>query len=480
MDGSIQKLFLAVVLLFALLIGWTSRWTVFSATALDNNPRNQLGYFRSLMVDRGRILADDGTVLARSVKAGGGTWSRTYPQGSLFSQTVGYYNARQGQKAGLERFWSGQLEGTSTGVSSVFGPLGTGTQVGNDVHTTLDPAGQQLARRLLAGRIGSVVAIVPQTGAIPVMYSNPSYDDNRPLAPCPANSQGVGCQTNLATQAELPPGSTFKIVTTTAALSTGRYTPQSTIVGNSPLTVSGVPLENDGNQSWGPVSLTTGLTYSINTVYAQVGEAIGRQTMFSYMKRFGFYSTPPLDYPAGQMTVSGERINGKLVPVTNDNVDLGRTAIGQANLTVTPLQMAMVVATVADGGTLMKPYLVTRSVNQVGQTVTTTTPTVYSHVMKPQIASELAGMMTKVVEEGTGTAANLQGLSGQVAGKTGTAQVGGPSSILDDAWFIGFAPVAHPKVAVAVVLTDIPNGYGGTYAAPIAAQMMKALLAEGL
>jgi peptidoglycan glycosyltransferase len=475
MNGSIARLFGIVVLLFGLLVVWTSRWTVFDASALQNNPLNKLAFYQGLKIKRGRILAANGAVLASSLPAGGGTWKRTYPEGSLFAQAVGYDNARYGSSAGLEQYRSQWLAGRAeTGLSSVFGPLGGNQTVGDDLHTTLDPTAQKLARSLLAGRPGSVVAIVPQTGAVKVLYSNPTYDDNNPKA-------AGGTQFFRATQGEYPPGSTFKVVTTTAALDSGRYTPNSVIVGNSPLKVSGVPLENDGNASYGPVSLTKGLTLSINTVFAQVGQNVGIGTMAKYMKRFGFYSPPPLDLPANEMTASGERLftahGSHLLSPTSNLIDLGRMSIGQDKLTVTPLQMAMVASAVADNGTLMTPHLSTRAVNQVGQTVAHFNPGVYSHVMKASTALELRQMMTNVVEEGTGTAANLQGLN--AAGKTGTAEVGAPGSNLDDAWFIGLAPVSHPKIAVAVELDSIPHGFGGTYAAPIAAQVMKQLIAEG-
>ncbi len=483
MNNSITRLFLVVVLLFALLVVWTSRWTVFDATALQNNSLNKLAEYRSWTVKLGRIIADDGQVLARSKRAGGGVWKRSYPQGSLFSQPIGYANVRQGQFAGIEEYRRRALGGAvQSSLDSVFGPISTQT-TGDDVYTTLDPTAQSMAKTLLNGRVGSVVAIVPQTGAVKVMYSNPSYDNNNInttdlTAGCapPTATDGVGCLTNLATEGLFPPGSTFKVVTTAAALNSGKYTPQSTINGNSPLTVSGVPLQNDGNQSWGEVSLTTALTNSINTVYAQVGEAVGRPLMETYMKRFGFYSTPPLDYPSAEMNTSGEFLSGKLTSVTNSNIDLGRTAIGQSDLLVTPLQMAMVVSTVADGGTLMKPTLTTKVVNPDGQIVEDVTPQVEAQVMKPSVAAELRTMMTQVVEEGTGQSANLEGLN--AAGKTGTATINSAEN-LDDAWFIGLAPVSDPKIAVAVVLPHIVNGYGGTYAAPIAAQIMKKLLAEG-
>ncbi|HET9073458.1 MAG TPA: penicillin-binding protein 2 [Solirubrobacteraceae bacterium] len=487
MNRSIAKLYVCVLVLFALLFVWTSRWTVFSSSALANNPLNRLGYFATLKVKRGRILAADGhTVLARSVPAGGGTWSRTYPLGPLFAQTVGYNNIQEGQSSGLEQAWVKALENRQqTTLSSVFGPIST-SNLGNDVITTLDPQAQGLARSLLAGRVGSVVAIVPQTGAIPVMYSNPTYNDNHPSAPCPtlpnagqAQALAASCQLNLATQAGFAPGSTFKVVTTAAALNTGRYTPTSLINGHSPLIVSGVPLHNDANEQFGNVTLTEALTLSINTVYAQVGQNVGRATMQEYMHRFGFYAPPPVDLP--NVIASGERApDGRLLEPTSPTVDLGRMSIGQDKLEVTPLQMAMVVAAVADGGRLMRPRLVSKVVNPDGQIVETDAPSVFSNVMSAKAAAEEAVMMQHVVEEGTGQAANLGGLN--AAGKTGTATVSGTYNgpELDNAWFVGFAPVQHPRIAVAVVLPRVPNGYGGTYAAPIAAQMMKTLLSEGL
>jgi penicillin-binding protein A len=473
MNASIVRLFGFCIVLFALLVAWTSRWTVLESKAITDNALNQRPFFAELKIRRGRILADDGTVLAESVRHRDGTWGRKYPTGSLFAQIVGYdIPAEKGVMAGLEKSRSDQLNGQPNGIeNSIFGELSTAPQVGDDVYTTLDPTAQRLAVSELEGRAGAVVALDPRTGAVKALYANPSYDDNHPKGAATFDS---------ALQGFFPPGSTFKVVTATAALDTGRYTPTSIINGNSPITESGVPLENDNGDSYGPVTLTKALTDSINTVFAQVGDALGRQTMETYMKRFGFYSVPPLDFPHNEMIASGERDlsrkGGPLLPPTNDSVDLGRMAIGQDKLLVTPMQMAMVVSAVANGGKLMKPYVTTKVVNQDGQTVESFSPTVFSRVMKPSTAAALTSMMTDVVEEGTGTAANLEGV--KVAGKTGTAQIV-TGSDLDDAWFIGFAPVADPKVAVAVMLEKIPNGYGGQYAAPIAAQMIKTLLSEG-
>jgi peptidoglycan glycosyltransferase len=487
-NRSIVRLFGAVILLFTVLIVWTSRWTVFSATALDNNSLNRLQYFASLKIKRGSILASNGEVLAKSVKVRGGSWRRVYPQGSLFAQAVGYYFPRYGAY-GLEAARNSELSGPKSALASVFGSFNGTPTVGDDVHTTIDPKGQALARQLLNQTIastgaisGSVVAIVPQTGAVKVLYSYPSYNDNRPN-----KCKLPGCQVFFdATQGLYPPGSTFKLVTSTAALDSGKATPDTMFSGKSPITISGHSLENDGNASYPQVSLTEALTDSINTVFAPLGLSLGGNLMQKYMQRYGFYSIPPLDYPADQMRQSGtwfykpqcNRSNTpKLLHVTNSCVDLGRTAIGQAHLLVTPLQMAMVVSAIANDGKLMEPRLTSTVVNSSGQVVATISAHEYDQVMKPKIAGELQQMMRKVVEEGTGTAANLEGLS--IAGKTGTASLGTykDGQPLDDAWFVGF-PLDNPKIAVAVELTAIENGYGGTYAAPIAAKVIQTLLGE--
>jgi peptidoglycan glycosyltransferase len=349
-----------------------------------------------------------------------------------------------------------------------------GRQVGDDLQTTLDPKSQQVAIQQLAGRIGAVVALQPQTGAVLTMYANPSYDNNHPSGPCAVPSCS---QVNRTVAADYPPGSTFKVVTAVAAIDSGKYTPNSLVNGNSPILVSGVPLSNDGNISWGPITLTTALTYSVNTVFAQVAESLGKDTMAEYMKRFGFYSKPPLDYPPDEMVASGERKGAVLLSPTSGLIDLGRMGIGQDKLSVTPMQMAMVAAAVANGGTLMAPRLGAAAIDTDGRTVRTFKPQVYSRVMKTQTALEVAQMMKKVVEEGTGQPAQLGGID--VAGKTGTAQVGIVGSNVTQPWFIGFAPIVNPKVAVAVTVERTQGGFGATVAAPIAKAVIQTLLAEG-
>jgi peptidoglycan glycosyltransferase len=469
----ITRLFGLIVLLFAVLIVFTSRWTVIDASSLQNNSLNKLPLLSELRIKRGQILADDGSVLARSVPAPGQTWSRAYPQGSLFAQPIGYSIAVEGSAVGLERSDNQYLRGLQSTLGSIFGQLSP-HPVGDDVYTTLDPRGQRAAMQALGTQQGSVVAIDPRTGAIKVMYSNPSYDPNHRPNPCVA--PGASCL-NRATQAHYAPGSTFKIVTATAAIDSGLYTPNSIINGNSPITVSGVPLQNDSNQSWGPQTFTTAMTYSINTIFAQVAERVGRARMAEYMKRFGFYRVPPLDYPSNEMRPSDViSYRGQPIPPGSPDEDIGRIGIGEGGVTTTPLQMAMVAAAVANGGKLMRPHLTARVVNPDGVTVKTIQPSVYSQVMKPSTAQDVTQMMTKVVEEGTGTAVQLSGIS--VAGKTGTASIGAPGSNLTQPSFVAFAPAQDPRIAIAVTVDLSHGGYGGTVAAPIAKAVLQTLLSE--
>ena len=472
MNRPIIRLFGLVVVLFALLIAWTSRWTVFEASSLNDNQLNRRTLIDEEKIKRGRILAADGTVLAQSVAGPGGTWNRFYPTRQSFAQAVGYAIISFGRSAGLERSRGKELRGLQRGLSSVFGQFSS-QRVGDDVYTTLDSKAQQVAIQQLGGQAGSVVALDPRTGAVKVMYANPSYDDNHP------DATGSGISTfNRSTQAGYPPGSTFKVVTDTAAIDSGKFTPNSTVNGNSPVTISGVPLSNDNNQSFGNIDLTTALTYSVNTVWAQVAEQLGRATMTKYMKRFGFYSKPPLDYPPDELNASRPfATTGRPYLPGSPNEDIGRIGIGQGGLQVTPLQMAMVASAVANGGKLMAPRLTARVVDQTGRTVETIKPTVYRQVMKPSTAQAVTQMMTKVVEEGTGTPAQLGGIS--VAGKTGTASIGAPGSNLTQPWFIGFAPVEDPKVAIAVTVQQSQGGFGGTVAAPIAKTVIQTLLSEG-
>lgn len=471
----ITRLFMLFVGLFAVLVVFTSRWTVFEAGALRDNPLNQRSLLDELKIKRGAITAADGTVLAKAVPAPGHTFGRVYPTGGLFAHAVGYSFTAAGQRVGLERSRNDPLTGQNDEFSTVLDQLRGKQRVGQDVQTTLDPAAQRVAEQQLGSRRGAVVALDPSTGAVLAMASTPGFDPNH----LKDSERTPGSpRLNRATQAFYPPGSTFKTVTAVAAIDTGKFTPSSLVNGKSPLTVSGVPLANDNHVSYGPIDLTKALTDSVNTVWAQVALSVGKKTLADYMRRFGFYSKPPLDYPADQRAASGEFApNRGLLGPTSDRIDTGRLGIGQDKLQVTPLQMAMVAAAIANHGKLMKPHLTKRVVDADGRTVSTIGPSVMSTVMKPSTAQALTTMMQQVVKEGTGTAAALQGIN--VAGKTGTAQVGRVGSNLTQPWFIAFAPAEHPRVAIAATVELSQGGFGGTVAAPIAKAVMQTILKTG-
>ena len=475
MNAPIQRLFALVLVLFAVLVYFTSRNAVFDASALRDNALNKRTLLEEQRIHRGSIRAADGTLLARSVKQRGGVYSRRYPTGGLFGHAIGYSFTTLG-RAGLEKYRNDDLTGKRNELTSVIDQLRGHRQTGDSVSTTLDPQAQRAAYQALAGRKGAVVALDPRNGDVKVMASEPEFDPNALRGPGTysklANDNTNRPLVNRATQFGYAPGSTFKVVTATAALDSGRFTPQSTVDGKNGVKISGVPLQNDYNQSFGPIDLATALTKSVNTVYAQVAERLGKQTMKKYMQRFGFDSKPQLDYPSDQMSSSGEYRNGNLIPPTSRFVDVGRMGIGQDKLSVTPLQMAEVAAAVANGGKLMKPHMTDRIVDTDGRTVDRIKPEVQSTVMKPSTASALTAMMEGVVTSGTGTQAQIPGI--RVAGKTGTAetQIG---KTINNVWFIAFAPADNPRVAIAVTLEKQP-GFGGDVAAPVAKTVMESLL----
>jgi peptidoglycan glycosyltransferase len=477
----ISRLFAVALVMFAALVGATTWWTVVRADDLnhDHPDQNRRGQVRGLTVKRGAIRADDNLVLAGSIKRGDGTYTRRYPQGALFAHVVGYSFLTASQ-TGLEAEYDDDLRGKRSDAQTIVDELRGVSSDGDRLLTHLDPTAQRVALQALAGRRGSVVALDPRTGAVKVMASLPGYDPNavrkrdtfRRLQAEPTSPLF-----NRATQGGYPPGSTFKVVTAIAAIDSGKYEPGSQIDGKSPITVSGAPLANDGGESFGMVDFTKALTLSINTVFAQVGEAVGARTMKRYMDRLGFCKTLPLDLPEQQIRPSGEYVKGRCVSATNGAVDVGRMAIGQDKLQVSPLQMAMVAAAVANGGKLMEPRIADRVVDPDGRTRRTIDPEEYSRVMSSGTAQKVTEMMSKVVQEGTGTAAALEGFS--VAGKTGTAEIGAiASQDLTQPWFIAFAPVEDPKVAIAVTIERTVGGFGGTVAAPIAKDVMQTLLRE--
>jgi penicillin-binding protein A len=472
MNVRIRNLFGLVVVLFATLVGFTSYWSVFNADKLEANKANKRPLLEEQRIRRGLIYARDGTVLARNNVRGSGSarfYRRFYPPGTLFSHPVGYNFVDRG-RVGIERSYNDDLTGKTDEFETIVDQLRGKQREGNDVVTTLDPRAQQTAVAGLAGQPGSVVAIEPQTGAVRVMASVPSFNANSVPAAFASLRRAPGAPLlDRAAQSGYPPGSTFKVVTATAALDSGRYTPQSVLNGKSPRVIGGVPLSNFSNEQFGAITLTTALTHSVNTVWGQVGEKLGKSTMFRYMTRFGFDRKLALDLPRDELRASGVYAQSGRLLGPSDAIDIGRVAIGQERLQVTPLQMAMVASAIGNGGRLMRPHLVDKVMDTDGRTVRRIKPSEESKVMSQSTAAALGGMMSQVVKEGTGTAAALQGID--VAGKTGTAEKGAANQ----AWFIAFAPANAPRIAVAVTVEQT-TGQGGTVAAPIAKRVMESLL----
>ena len=478
MNRPILRLYGLVAVLFALLVAFTSRWTIFEASSLRDNTLNARTLLERQRIARGPIVAADGTVLARSVRGREGVYQRYYPTGEQFAHAVGYYYLEPDLgSTGIERYRSSWLNGQSgTNLQSVLDQLQGKKPRGDKVITTLVPNAQRTALSALAGHEGAVVALEPRSGAVTVMASTPGYDPNalRSLRAYEALTHDTTGRplVNRATQFGYAPGSTFKVVTATAAIDTGAYTAESTVDGRNDVLISGVPLQNDQNESFGPITLTAALAHSVNTVWAQVAEHLGKPTMARYMARFGFDRRPRLDFPAEEMSISGEYSRGRLISPLSPQVDVGRLGIGQDKLAVVPLQMAEVAAAVANNGVLMVPHLTQRIVDAEGRTVLSVSRHVQSHVMKASTAESVTSMMEAVVNEGTGTSAQIPGV--QVAGKTGTAetQIG---AAINNVWFIAFAPASAPRVAIAVTLRGVP-GQGAAFAAPVAREVMEALL----
>jgi penicillin-binding protein A len=474
MNTQIVKLFGLVLVLYALLFGFTSYWSIFDANSLKANTANRRPLLEEQQIDRGSILADDGSVIARSVPQGSGNnkvYVRRYPQGALYGNPIGYSFVTQGQ-VGFELSHNDELVGNKTEFLSILDELQGHQQQGDNVQSSLDPGAQRAALAGLGGQRGSVVAMVPSTGEIKAMVSVPGYDPNQvPNHFAQFNTDSNAPLFNRATQAGYPPGSTMKVVTATAALDSGEFTPSSTLSGRSPQVIDGVPLSNSGGEQFGTIDMTTALTNSVNTWWAQVGEKLGKDTMFKYMDRYGFDQKPRLDYPNFQLATSGVYSGNRLLG-PNDAIDIGRVAIGQERLRVTPLQMAEVAATVANKGELIEPRLWSKVIDPDGRE-TNLSPARQSRVMSEQTASEINDMMQKVVQEGTGTAAAVSGID--VAGKTGTAEITGG---VNQAWFIGFAPANDPKIAIACTV-ERTSGFGGPTCGPIFKSVAETILRGG-
>ena len=366
------------------------------------------------------------------------------------------------------------------------------------VRLTLDAGLQKTAEDALAYGIrlahddgqwaadgGAVVAMDPNTGEILALASNPTFDpsiytgrvdkkDLKRLADPSANHPTL----DRAVQGLYPPGSTFKVVTASAALETNRFSPDSEFYDPGYCIAYGKRVNNfDTSSPFGNLSLATALQHSVNSVFCNVGKALGAKRILDQAKKFGFYERPPLETPDGERYPSGLYRNGELwYPKRDSDVDAGRMAFGQERMLVTPLQMAMVAAGIGNAGIVMRPYVVEKIVSPKGQTVSRTERQRLDRAVGPVNARDIADMMVSAVQAGTGTAAQIPGY--RVGGKTGTAETG--ISGQNTTWFIAFAgrPGRRPEVAIAVAL-ERQSLTGGATAAPIARTVMESLLRRG-
>jgi peptidoglycan glycosyltransferase len=481
-----------IVLLSALIVG-TTYWQTWAVAGLADRQDNALIRVAQFTVDRGKIYAADGRVLLAANekrKVGGQTYYfRVYPNGYLAPHVVGY-STQSRSRAGLERSENDYLTGANGNLSSVaqreLDKLKGVTLKGNDLLLSIDKKAQETAVRQLAGKCGAAVAIEPGTGRILALASSPTYNPNaveksfssitrRKTASCAVAAPLL----NRATQGLYPPGSTFKVVTASAALDSGAFTPSSTFYDPGYCEEYGKRVSNAGNpespETFGTVTLAQGLQHSINSVYCNIGKRIGAGKILEYAKRYGFYASPDVELPADAQSPSGLYSRHQLFKPKHPEyqVDPGRLAFGQERLLVTPLQMAMVAATVANGGVLMQPHLIDQVRAPNGSIVQRTRPHKVRRVISPQTAQELTQMMESVVTGGTATNIQIPGV--QLAGKTGTAETGVNGKY--DTWFIAFAPAQDPKVAVAVALEN-QTGFGATTAGPIAQSLIEAILRQ--
>ena len=482
MNRQIVQLFAFIVVLFGVLIGFTSYWSIFEADALQEKDANSRPLLEQQQIKRGRILAADGTLIARSAAKGTGDdlrYVRRYPEGTLYGHPIGYSFVREGDSE-FEQFHNDELVGEGSEFGSILDELTGQRQEGNNIVTNIYPEAQRVAMQdLESAGFGAVVAIEPATGRVRALVSNPPFDPNViPYRSTELNNDPDSPLFNRATQGQYPPGSTFKVVTAAAGLDSGAITPETTINAPGTIDAQGSPLSNDYNQDFGSISLDTALTNSVNTWFAQLGEQLGPDVLFEYMDAFGFGSIPAIDLPATQVYRSGLFEEEELLD-RGDPIDPARVAIGQERLAVTPLQMAQVAAAVANGGRLMKPQIWSRVVDPDGRVTKRLDPAEYGQPIDEQTAAELTTAMEGVVSSGTGTRAAIPGIP--VAGKTGTAETpfndscGGAD--VNQAWFIGFAPADDPKVAIAVSV-ECTTSFGGDIAAPIFRDVAEAVLNE--
>jgi peptidoglycan glycosyltransferase len=495
MDRFIRRLGVAMIALFVLLLGQVTYIQVVASERLADNPANATRQLiAEYRVQRGSILAADGrTELALSRKSPGQLkYQRRYPQGPLYAGITGYYSIIFGRSE-LEQSYNSYLSGDApelipqTLIDQVLGR----PKRGATVVTTIDPAIQRAAQRALGDLPGGVVALDPHTGDVKAIVANPTYDPNELASQDPQKVRAAWDRLNSDPDKPLlsraidelyPPGSTFKLVTAAAALENG-FGPNSTWP-NPPvldLPQTTATLENFGGEHClggaSQITLAQALTISCNVVFGEIGLRLGGAKLADQAHAFGFAPDAssgdvPFDIPFQEGVFPEASYFSDRLPA------VALSAIGQDNVAANPMQMALVASAIANGGSEMRPRLVSEIRDPSGQVVKSFDPEVFGQPISSQTAIQLTQMMVSVVQSGTGTVAQIPGI--EVAGKTGTAQHG--EGLAPHAWFVSFAPAQNAKIAVAVIVLDGGSlgseATGGVVAAPIARAVMEAALHE--
>ncbi len=483
MNTPIRRIAAITLLLFGALLLSSSYLQFVQAGSLKEKPGNRRTLLENYNRKRGPIVVA-GKQIVQSVPSDDQLkYLRKYSDAGLYSQITGYYSFVYGSGAGVERSSNSFLSGSGDQffyrrVSDLL----TGREpVGASVELTINPAAQRAADTALGDQKGAVVALNPKTGAILALVSHPNYDPNllssHDLGKVAANYKTLlnnpdDPLVNRALGGDLyPPGSTFKIVTAAAALSSGKYQPETKVYGGRVLDLpqTTVNLPNYFDYACGPnneVSLIRALEISCNTAFGKVGMDLGADALRAQSEKFGFG-----DEISVPMPVAPSR-----VPATMNAPQTAQAAIGQFDVRVTPLQVAMVTAGVANDGVVMRPYSIKNVRTADLDIVEKTEPQELTRAVSPEVAKQLQQMLQSVVDNGTGSSAKISGVT--VGGKTGTAQLGGNRN--PHVWFTSFAPVEDPEVAVAVVVDNGGDAggeaSGGKVAAPIARAVMEAVI----
>ena len=486
MNTPVRRISRLIALLFASLLVSTTIIQFVQAPSLNARPDNRRTLLDNYSRDRGSIIVGD-TPIARSVATANDEikYLRTYPQALLYSHVTGYFSYTYGAGGGLEGSDDALLSGSSdTLFYRRITDLLTGKQqTGASLKLTINAKAQAAADQALGNQRGAVVALDPKTGAILAMVSHPQYDPNT-LSAHDQTKVGAAWTSLIADTTDpavnraisgnlYPPGSVFKIVTASAALEDKVVTEQTQIPAPAVLALpqTSIGLPNYDRQPCGPNGATTlqhALEISCNSAMGYLGLQLGGDRLREQAAKFGFGET--LRIPT--------RVEPSTIPAGLNAPQSAQSAIGQYEVRVTPLQVAMVSAAIANHGVVMKPYLVQSVLGADLSTIDTTAPEQLSVAVSNDTASILTRMLVSVVDNGTGKPARINGV--QVAGKTGTAQQGNGKP--PHAWFTSFAPANDPKVAVAVVVEDGGNAgneaAGGLLGGPIAKAVMEAVLSQ--